>query len=121
MNFKLSLAEWSLHRALEDKKIDHLDFSAIAKKQYDIDVVEYVNRFFAAHDARYLSELLKRSNDVGVTNHLIMIDYEGPLALPSDHERLLAVDNHKKWIEAARFLGCTTVRVNLHGDGASND
>jgi sugar phosphate isomerase/epimerase len=121
MNLKLSLAEWSLHRALEEKKIDNLDFPAIAKKQYDMDAVEYVNRFFASHDHKYLSELLKRSNDAGVTNHLLMVDYEGPLALPSDGERLQAVDNHKKWIEAAKFLGCKTVRVNLHGDGTSND
>jgi sugar phosphate isomerase/epimerase len=121
MNLKISLAEWSLHRALEERKIDHLDFPAIAKQQYNIDTVEYVNRFFASHDSKYLSELSKRSSDVGVINHLIMVDYEGPLALPSDKERLQAVDNHKKWIEAARVLGCRTVRVNLHGDGASND
>lgn len=120
-NLKISLAEWSLHRALEEKKIDNLDFPAVAKKQYNIDTVEYVNRFFAGHDSKYLSELLDRSNDVGVTNHLLMVDYEGPLALPSDIERLQAVDNHKKWIGAAKFIGCKTVRVNLHGDGASND
>lgn len=121
MNLKISLAEWSLHRALEEKKVDHLDFPAVAKDQYGIDTVEYVNRFFASHDAKYLSELLKRSNDAGVSNHLLMVDYEGPLALPSDKERLQSVDNHKKWIEAAKFLRCQTVRVNLHGDGASND
>jgi sugar phosphate isomerase/epimerase len=121
MNLKISLAEWSLHRALEEKKIDNLDFPAIAKDQYSIDTVEYVNRFFAGRDSRYLSELLRRSNDAGVTNHLLMVDYEGPLALPVDKERLQAVDNHKKWIEAATFIGCKTVRVNLHGDGASKD
>jgi sugar phosphate isomerase/epimerase len=48
-----------------------------------------------------------------------MVDEEGPLAFPKDKERLQAVDNHKKWIEAAKFLGCSTVRVNLHGDGDS--
>lgn len=121
MNVKLSLAEWSLHRTLEEGKITNLDFPAIAKDVYGFDAVEYVNRFFAGHDDNYLSDLLKRSKDVGVTNHLIMIDYEGNLALPIDKERLQAVDNHKKWIEAAKFLGCETVRVNLHGDGDSND
>ncbi len=82
MNVKLSLAEWSLHRTLEEGKITNLDFPAIAKDVYGFDAVEYVNRFFAGHDDNYLSDLLKRSKDVGVTNHLIMIDYEGNLALP---------------------------------------
>ena len=120
-NLKLSLAEWSLHRALESKQIDNLDFPGIAKNTYGIDAVEYVNQFFQSADTSYTSQLLKRSNDAGVVNHLIMIDNEGPLALPSDKERLAAVDNHKKWIEAAKYIGCKTVRVNLHGDGATPD
>jgi sugar phosphate isomerase/epimerase len=127
---QLSLAEWSLHRALQAKKIDHLDFPRIAKEKYGVNAVEYVNGFFgtatktfkeAAQDHVYLGELLKRSKDVGVDSHLIMIDDEGFLAVPSDKERLAAVDNHKKWIEAAKFLSCKTVRVNLHGDGPTAD
>lgn len=70
---------------------------------------------------RYLNELLKRSKDAGVVNHLLMIDSEGPLALPKDKTRLRAVDNHRKWLEAARLLGCKTVRVNLHGKGNSDE
>ena len=108
-------------------KIDHLDFPSIAKKDYGISAVEYVNGFFggkkmdfkeAGKNSDYLNELLKRSKDAGVFNHLIMVDDEGPLALPDDKVRLQAVDDHKKWIEAAKLLGCLTVRVNLHGDGS---
>lgn len=129
-DIRLSLAQWSLHRALTDGKIDNLDFPSIAREQYGIGAVEYVNQFFggkkmdfktAAKNATYLKELLKRSKDAGVVNHLIMIDNEGSLALPNDTERLAAVDNHKKWIEAAKFLECTTVRVNLHGEGGSGE
>lgn len=125
---KISLAEWSLHRELTAGKLDNLDFAAKAKNDFGIDAVEYVNGFFggkkmnfkeAAKNQNYLNELLKRSKDAGVFNHLIMVDDEGPLALPNDKERLQAVDNHKKWIEAAKFLGCLTVRVNLHGEGDS--
>jgi sugar phosphate isomerase/epimerase len=124
---EISLAEWSLHRALESGKIDHLDFPAIAKRDFNISVVEYVNGCFggpkmnfkeAGKNSKYLSELLKRSKDAGVVNHLIMVDDEGLLAAPDDKERLSAVDNHKKWIEAAKFLGCITVRVNLFGEGS---
>lgn len=127
---KISLAEWSLHRALEAGKIDHLDFPSIAMKDYQISTVEYVNGFFggkkmdfkeAGKNSDYLKTLLKRSKEAGVFNHLIMVDDEGPLALPDDKVRLQAVDDHKKWVEAAKFLGCLTVRVNLHGDGSPDE
>jgi sugar phosphate isomerase/epimerase len=127
---EISLAEWSLHRALKAGKLDHLDFPAKARNDFGIGAVEYVNGFFggkkmtfkeAGKSSTYLNELLTRSKDAGVVNHLIMVDDEGPLALPDEKERLTAVDNHKKWIDAAKFLGCRTVRVNLHGDGASDE
>lgn len=127
---EISLAEWSLHRGLKAGKIDHLDFPIIAKRDFGINAVEYVNGFFggkkmsfkeAAKDKKYLEELLTRSRDAGVVNHLLMVDDEGPLAIPRDAERLIAVEDHKKWIDAAKFLGCKTVRVNLHGSGDSAD
>lgn len=127
---EISLAEWSLHRTLEAGKLDHLDFPAKAKKDFGISVVEYVNGFFggkkmdfkeAGKNRPYLKELLTRSTDAGVVNHLIMVDNEGPLALAGEKERLAAVDNHKKWVEAATYLGCKTVRVNLHGEGKADD
>jgi sugar phosphate isomerase/epimerase len=123
---QLSLAEWSLHRTIQSGKLDHLDFAQTAASQFGIRAVEYVNGCFGSYkrdfkeagkDQSYLKELLKRSQGAGVDNHLLMVDDEGPLALPSEKERLAAVDNHKKWFEAAKFLGCKTVRVNLHGDG----
>ena len=122
----ISLAEWSFHRAIASGELDHLDFPAKAKKDYDISVVEYVNGLFggnkmtfkeAGKNSSYLNELLKRSNDAGVVNHLIMVDDEGPLSSTNEKERITAVDDHKKWIEAAKLLGCKTVRVNLHGEG----
>lgn len=127
--FRISLAEWSLHRMLKAGKLAHLDFPAKARKDFGIDAVEYVNGFFggskmdfreAGKNQPYLKELLHRSRDAGVYNHLIMVDEEGSLPLPNDPERRKAVENHKKWIEAAAFLGCATVRVNLHGEGKSD-
>ena len=125
---QLSLAQWSLHKALQGGQLNHLDFPLKAAKDFGFNAVEYVSSFFgmgrmdpkeAAKNTAYLGELLQRSRDAGVVNHLIMVDGEGSLALPDDTERLQAVDNHKKWIEAAKFLGCRTVRVNLHGTGES--
>lgn len=121
--FEISLAEWSLHKALFAKKIDNLDFPAIAKKQFDISVVEYVNQFFKdkANDTAYLNELLKRCKDNGVTNHLIMIDGEGDLGSADSKERMKAVENHYKWVDAAKYLGCRTIRVNAFGKGSREE
>lgn len=121
--FEISLAEWSLHKALFSKKIDNLDFPAIAKKQFGISVVEYVNQFFKdkANDTAYLNELLKRCKDNGVTNHLIMIDGEGNLGATDDAERKKAVENHYKWVDAAKYLGCRTIRVNAFGKGSREE
>ena len=122
-SFQISLAEWSLHKALFDKKIDNLDFPSIAKNTYGINVVEYVNQFFKdkAEDTVYLNDLLNRCKDNGVKNHLIMIDGEGGLAELDNTTRLKAVENHYKWVNAAKYLGCRTIRVNAHGEGNSED
>ena len=117
--FEISLAEWFFHRALSKKKMTNLDFPVIAKKQFDISVVEYVNQFFKdkAKNTTYLSELLKRCNDNGVKNHLIMIDGEGGLGEIDQAKRNQAVENHYKWVDAAKYLGCATIRVNAYGVG----
>ncbi len=113
-NFKISLAEWSLHKALYAKKIDNLDFPKIAREDYGIEGVEFVNQFFKdkAHDSTYLKELKKRANDFGVTCVLIMIDGEGDLSATQADGRTKAVENHKKWVDAAAALGCHAIRVN---------
>ena len=121
--FEISLAQWSLHKALFAKQLDNLDFPAKAKNDFGIHVVEYVNAFFKdkATDTNYLNELLKRCKDNGVRNHLIMCDGEGNLGDAKDAERLKAVENHYKWVDAAKYLGCTTIRVNAAGEGSREE
>jgi sugar phosphate isomerase/epimerase len=121
--FEISLAEWSLHKALFGNKMTNLDFPVRAKKEFGISVVEYVNQFFKdkAEDKKYLSELLLRCHDHGVRNHLIMVDGEGDLGAPNAAERQKAVENHHKWVDAAHFLGCTTIRVNAFGKGTAQE
>ena len=115
--FKISLAEWSVNRLLFSKQLDHLDFALEAKK-HGINAVEYVNQFFMdkAQDMTYLREMNTRCQNEGITQVLIMVDREGMLGARSEADRMKAVDNHKKWIEAAKFLGCHTVRVNGYSD-----
>jgi L-ribulose-5-phosphate 3-epimerase len=118
--FKISLAQWSLHRTLRAKEIDHLDFARVAKRDFGIEAIEYVNSFFKdkARDAAYLAEMNKRAADEGVTQYLIMCDGEGRLGDPDAALRATAVENHRKWLEAAKVLGCVTIRVNAASVGS---
>lgn len=122
-DFKISLAEWSLHRTLFAKQLDNLDFAKSAKMDYGIDGIEYVNQFFKdkAKDKQYLAELKKRAKDHGVKSLLIMIDGEGALGDANDAKRTQAVENHYKWVEAAKFLGCHSIRVNAYSSGTAEE
>jgi len=117
--FKISLAEWSLHKTLFAGKLDNLDFPRAAKEDYGVDGVEYVNQFFKdkAKDTAYIGELAKRSADAGVTNVLIMCDGLGDLGNPDGAARTKAVENHFPWVEAAKRLGCHSIRVNAASKG----
>jgi sugar phosphate isomerase/epimerase len=116
--YKISLAQWSLHKPLFAKEIDNLDFAKVSKERFGIDGVEYVNQFFKdkAKDAKYLEEMKKRTSDLGVTNLLIMIDGEGGLGNSDAAKRTTAVENHYKWVDAAKYLGCHSIRVNAETD-----
>lgn len=144
--FTISLAQWSLHRSFfgksrelpyeEFKKIQRedcdrlmqgtlnpLDFASIAKKEFGIEAVEYVNQFFfnKAEDQAYLSELKTRSDNESVRNVLIMCDGEGNLGDLDTVLRKTAVENHYKWVNAAKFLGCHSIRVNAAGTGTADE
>ena len=124
MWFDISLAEWSLHKTIfTEKKITNLDFPGVARKDFGIGIVEYVNQMFAdkAQDFSYLHELVRRCNDNDVKSHLIMIDGEGGLGDTDTKAREKAVENHYKWVNAARFLGCKTIRVNAFGKGTAEE
>jgi len=118
--FEISLAEWSLHKTIFAKKLDNLDFAKTAKEEYGITAIEYVNQFFKdkAKDQAYLTDLKKRADDLGVKQLLIMIDGEGKLGDKDDAKRTQAVENHYKWVEAAKFLGCHSIRVNAGSEGS---
>ncbi len=115
--FKISLAEWSVNRPLFAGQLDHLDFPKMAKK-HGIDAVEYVNQFFMdkAKDKDYLREMKIRAEGEGVASVLIMCDREGMLGATSPEEREKTVENHKKWVEAAKFLDCHSIRINAYTD-----
>ena len=120
--YKISLAEWSINKPLFAGKLQHLDIAKIAKG-LGIDAIEYVNQFFKdkGKDAAYLQEMNTRARGEGVTQVLIMVDNEGNLGDPDGAKRQTAVENHYKWVEAAKTLGCHTVRVNGYSSGTADE
>lgn len=118
-NFGISLAQWSLHRRFFDDKKDAMEFPAMARREFGIDAVEYVNAFYKDRVTTpgTFSELRKRCDDEGVTSVLIMCDGEGAIGAREERERLKTVDNHRKWLDAAKSLGCHAIRVNAASEG----
>jgi L-ribulose-5-phosphate 3-epimerase len=116
--FQISIAQWSLHKLLFSGEITNNDFASEARAM-GFDAIEYVNAFFKdkATDDPYLAGLNKRAQDHGVQQLLIMCDGEGDLGHPDDKERSTAIENHKKWINAAATLGCHSIRVNAASAG----
>ena len=123
--FKLSLAQWSLHKNIKYGDMDPYDFAQVAKS-FNFSGIEYVTALydnvmkvrdgdmskaitFWARKNKKLAEI----NDI--KNVLIMIDEIEGLAEENKSRRLKAVDNHKMWIDAAEIMGCESVRLNLYG------
>jgi len=121
--FDISLAEWSLHRTINKGELKNIDFPALAANKFGIYGVEYVNSFFKdkAKDMSYLKDLNHRAKDNGVKNVLIMVDGEGNLGDSDAATRQRSVENHYKWIDAANFLGCGSIRVNAAGKGTPEE
>jgi sugar phosphate isomerase/epimerase len=140
---KLSLSQWALHREhfgnarkdyqqwrkwLEEGSdlalqgpLKPLDFPLVAKRDFGVDAVEYVNVFFYRKDQKFFKELLKRSKDAGVKNLLIMVDEEGYLGHPDLKLRNESIERHKRWLDAAAILGCKSIRVNAHSIGTKEE
>jgi sugar phosphate isomerase/epimerase len=112
---KISLAQWSLHRAIESGEMRGLEFPRVAREEFGIGAVELVNVLLEKSDGRALRELRALADDLGVRILLVMVDDQGDLSASGDRERRTAVENHRRWLEAAALLGCHAVRVNTGG------
>jgi L-ribulose-5-phosphate 3-epimerase len=122
VSFKLSLSQRSLRQEFAASRLDPLDFPRVASG-LGIDAVAYVSELYASKrtDKAYLAELKRRAAGEGVWSELILVDGEGELGAPDEKSRRRAVDNHKKWVEAAAFLGCHAVSVQATSTGTEDD
>lgn len=116
---RISLAQWSLHRALEAGTLNAENFAPIAMNDYGIRAVEYVNSFYKEHATKepFWRSMRTRAGDEGVKSLLMMVDGEGKLGDPDNGLRRQAVENHYKWVHAIKLLGGHSIRVNAFGQG----
>ncbi|WP_422082558.1 sugar phosphate isomerase/epimerase family protein [Ulvibacterium sp.] len=123
--FKLSLAQWSIHKMIREDGVDPYTFAEKAKK-WGFTGIEYVNQLYnkeleaANYSDEAMAAFVEKCNAEakkhGVENVLIMVDGEGYMAVPDAQERKQTVENHYKWVDAAAAMGCHAIRVNLYGE-----
>ena len=111
----ISLQEWALVDEIREGKWATLDFARIAREDFGINGIEFVNTLFDVPTYNYLKQLKKNADEYGVEMLLIMCDAEGEMASSSKEERMQAVINHHKWIDIAHYLGCHSIRTNCYG------
>jgi sugar phosphate isomerase/epimerase len=111
----ISLAQWALVDEIKSGKWKNLDFPRIARQDFDLDGIEFVNTLFEVPTEGYLRQLKKNATDYGVTLVLIMVDDEGDGSSATSEERRQFGVNHRKWIDIAHYLGCNGIRTNCRG------
>ncbi len=124
MPFKISIAEYSLHRMIEAGDLDPRDFGPFCKEKFGVDAVEYWMGPYAdkGSDLAYLGEMHKKTVDAGVKGLLIMCDIAGgDLGTPDATNRKIVVEKHYEWVEAAKRMDCHSIRVNARSEGSREE
>jgi len=111
----ISLAQWALVREIREGQWTTLDFPRVAREDFGLNGIEFVNTLFDVPTSRYLGQLKENADDNDVKMILIMVDAEGETCTPSRGERKQTVINHRKWIDIAQYLGCSAIRTNCRG------
>src|SRR5258706_13660919 len=111
---RISLAEWSFHKAIESRLMTNLDFPRIAREQFNIEGLEFVNGLWEAPTQGYVQRLKSNMEKTGTKGVLIMCDDEGAMGHSDRPQRMQAAMNHRKWVDIAAELGCHSIRTNMY-------
>ena len=117
----ISIAQWALVDEIREGIWKTLDFPKVAREDFDINGIEFVNTLFEVPHMQYLNQLKKNADAYGVTMILIMVDAEGDPCSPDQKVRKQFGINHRKWIDVAAYLGCHSIRTNCRGSEADSD
>ncbi|MBP8941027.1 MAG: sugar phosphate isomerase/epimerase [Saprospiraceae bacterium] len=115
MKSDISLAQWALVDEVKSGKWKNLDFPKIAREDFGLNGIEFVNTLFEVPTEGYLKKLKANAATHGVTMVLIMVDDEGDGASDTSAGRKQFDINHRKWIDIAHYLGCHAIRTNCRG------
>src|SRR5260221_7676350 len=111
----ISLAEWALVEEIRAGKFSTLDLPRIAREDFNLNGIEFVNTLFEVPTETYLNKLKKNAADQNVAMVLIMVDDEGDGCAATKEERRQFAINHRKWVDIAQYLGCHAIRTNCRG------
>ena len=111
----ISLAQWALVEEMRAGKWKNLDFPRIAREDFNINGIEFVNTLFEVPTEEYLKKLKQNAATYGVTMVLVMVDDEGDGCADTKEGRRQFEINHRKWVDVAHYLGCHALRTNCRG------
>jgi L-ribulose-5-phosphate 3-epimerase len=111
----ISLAQWALVDEIRAGKWNNLDFPRIAREDFDLNGIEFVNTFFEVPTGGYLKKLKQNAVAYDVKMVLIMVDDEGDGCESAKEGRKQFEINHRKWVDIAHYLGCHAIRTNCRG------
>jgi L-ribulose-5-phosphate 3-epimerase len=114
----ISLAQWSLIEEWRAGQWKTLDFPRVAREDFGLSGVEFVNTLFDVPTESYLKQLKTNAAAHGVTMVLIMVDDEGDGCAPTKEGRMEFATFHRKWVDIAHYLGCHAIRTNCRGPHA---
>ena len=111
----ISLAQWALIEEIRSDKWKTLDFPKIAREDFGLNGIEFVNTLFEVPTVEYLNTLKRNAADFNVQMVLIMVDEEGDGCADTKQGRKQFEINHRKWVDVAHYLGCHAIRTNCRG------
>jgi sugar phosphate isomerase/epimerase len=111
----ISIAQWALVEEIRAGKWKNLDFPRIAREDFGVNGIEFVNTLFEVPTEDYLKKLKQNAADHGVTMVLIMCDAEGDGCADTKEGQKQFAINHRKWVDIAHYLGCHAIRTNCRG------
>ncbi len=113
---RISLGQWSLHKAMGRRLISNLDFPRVAREQFGIEGLEFVNFLWEAPTSDYVQRVKRAMSSTATKAVLIMCDGEGLMAHSVKEKRLQAAASHYKWVDIAAELGAHAIRANLRSE-----
>jgi hydroxypyruvate isomerase len=112
----ISLAQWALVEEIRAGIWTNLDFPRVAREEFGLNGIEFVNTLFAAPTETYLKQLKQNADTYGVEMVLIMVDEEGDGCASTKEGRKEFEIFHRKWVDIAHYLGCHAIRTNCRGE-----